>query len=54
MTHVVTLSEMDLQRLRLIVLDSDGTEALTFLKESILKPVEESLHKGMDTSKGRL
>lgn len=54
MPYVVTLSEKDLQRLKVIVMDGDRDDALTFLKESILKPVEESLRKGMDTSKGHL
>ncbi len=54
MTHVVTLTELDMTRLRMIVQDADGTDALAFLKERILKPVEEAARKGMDTSKGRL
>lgn len=53
MNHVVTLTEQDLQRLRVIVLDGDETDALAFLKERVLKPVEESMRKGMDTSRGR-
>lgn len=54
MTHVVSLTGNDLQRLRAIVLDSDGDEALLFVKERILKQLEESLRKSMDTSKGHL
>ena len=54
MTHVVTLTDEDIQRLKLIVLDADKSDALQFLKERVLKPLEESKRKGMDTSKGHL
>jgi len=54
MPHIVTLTEKDLQRLRVIALDGDAPDALSFLKDRILKPLEESLRKGMDTSKGHL
>lgn len=53
-THVVSLTENDLQRLRAIVLDSDAVDALVFVKERILKQLEESMRKAMDTSKGHL
>lgn len=38
----------------MIAIDADGAEALAFVKERLLKQVEESLRKGMDTSKGHL
>ena len=53
MTHVLSLTEEELQKLRVIVLDSDEEQALVFAK-SVLKRIEGSMRKGMDTSKGHL
>lgn len=54
MPFVVTLTDLDLQRIRAILLDSDAPEALAFIKDRLVKQVEDSLRKGMDTSKGHL
>lgn len=53
-THVVTLTEEEMNLVRLILLDGDGRQALAFLRDRIQKPVDGALRKGMDTSKGKL
>jgi hypothetical protein len=53
MPHVVTLTERDIGELRMIVADKDRDEALRFLKERVLKPLELSERKGLDVSRGR-
>lgn len=53
MPHVVTLSETDWAEARMIVVDKDAAEALRFLKEKVVKPVEQSLNKALDVSRGR-
>lgn len=53
MPYVVTLTERDIGELRMIVSDKDRDEALRFLKERVLKPLELSEHKALDVSRGR-
>ena len=53
MPHVVTLTEQDLTELRMIVTDRDRDEALRFLKDRVLKPLEASERKALDVSRGR-
>lgn len=54
MPFVVCLTDHDLQCLRAIAMDADASAALEFIKNKLLKQVEDSLRKGMDTSKGHL
>ena len=44
---MVVLDDRDLIELQAILLDSDGQEALRFLKSVILRQVEEAQCKGM-------
>jgi len=54
MPHVVNLSDADWGEVRVILMDKDEKEALRFLKEKISKPIEQSLSKAMDVSRGRV
>ncbi len=53
MPYVVSLSETEWAEARMILVDKDAPEALRFLKEKIVKPVEQSLNKALDVSRGR-
>jgi len=52
MPHVVSLSDSDWAEVRVIVMDRDEKAAWQFLKEKVVKPVEQSLNKALDVSKG--
>jgi hypothetical protein len=54
MPAVVTLNDSETLELRRIVMDKDAEAALSFLKNRILKRLDESQRKGMDTGKGHL
>jgi hypothetical protein len=54
MPHVVTLSDADWAEVRVILMDRDGEAALRFLKEKIVRPIEQSLSKALDVSKGHV
>ncbi len=53
MPYVVTLTDQDVTELRMIVSDRDREEALRFLKERVLRPLEASARKALDVSRGR-
>ena len=53
MPYVVALTEEDVAELRMIVTDRDRDEALRFLKDRVLKPLEASKRKALDVSRGR-
>jgi hypothetical protein len=52
MTHVVRLTEQDLAELQLLVMDRDAPEALRFLRDKVLKPIDRSNSQKLDPSKG--
>ena len=52
MNHVVSLTEQDLAELRLLVMDRDAPEALRFLREKVLKPIDGAARQKLDPSKG--
>lgn len=54
MQYVANLSEADVGELKMILMDKDGEAALKFLKDKISKPIEKSLHKALDVSKGHV
>ena len=54
MPHVVTLSDADWGEVRVILMDKDEKAALRFLKEKVARPIEQSLSKAMDVSKGHV
>ena len=54
MPHVVSLSDADWGQVRVILMDRDGEAALRFLKEKIARPIEQSLSKALDVSKGHV
>lgn len=53
MAYVVNISEADLSLIRVILMDKDRDAALKFLREKIARPIEQSLNKGLDVSRGR-
>jgi len=54
MAYVVQISQSDLDELKVILMDRDGDAALSFLKEKVAKPIDRSLSKAMDVSKGHV
>ena len=52
MNHVVSLSEQQVAELRLLVMDGDAAEALRFLRDKVLKPIDRSNSQKLDPSKG--
>ncbi|MBI5017881.1 MAG: hypothetical protein HZB55_20615 [Deltaproteobacteria bacterium] len=54
MPHVVSLSDADWGEVRVILMDKDGRAALQFLKEKVARPIEQSLSKALDVSKGHV
>lgn len=53
MPYMVTLTDRDVTELRMIVTDRDQGEALLFLKDRVLKPLEVSERKTLDVNRGR-
>lgn len=53
MNHVVTLTDEDVARLRVILMDRDGGGALEFLKDRVAKPLDLAGRKALDVSRGR-
>ncbi len=53
MPYVVTLTDRDVTELRMIVTDRDRDEALRFLRDRVLRPLEASERKALDVSRGR-
>lgn len=51
--HVLALDDADWALVRVILMDRDAEAALRFLKEKIARPIEQSLAKSLDVSKGR-
>lgn len=52
MEHTLTLSDRQLDEARMIVADADGTQALRFLKEAVVKPLDRLAAKALDPAKG--
>lgn len=53
MTRVVTLTDEDLARLEVILMDGDGAAALEFLRERVVKPLDLAKRRALDVSRGR-
>lgn len=52
MNHLVSLTEQDVVELRSVVLDRDAAEALRFLRDKVLKPLDSAARQKLDPSKG--
>ncbi len=54
MGYVVNLSDADWAGARVIVMEKDAKAALRFLKEKVVRPIEQSLSKALDVRKGHV
>ena len=54
MLYTVTLNDADWGEVRVILMDKDEKAALQFLKDKVARPIELSLNKALDVSKGHV